>query len=71
MFGDSSGDTDSEASGINIRFADIGYKDLFSLQATFSNDGLSDTLQLMGMFIEYSDSSLPLPNNLGLIPIYE
>ena len=71
MFGDSSGDTDSEASGINIRFADVGYKDLFSLQATFSNDGLSDTLQLIGMFIEYSDSSLPLPSNLGLIPIYE
>lgn len=70
-FGDSSGDADENASGINIRFANVGYKDLFSLQATFSNDGLSDTLQLMGMFIEYSDSSLPLPSNLELTPIYE
>lgn len=70
-FGDSSGDADLGSSGINIRFANVGYKDLFSLQATFSNDGLSDTLQLMGMFIEYSDSSLPLPSEFELTPIYE
>lgn len=70
-FGNSSGDIDENASGINIRFTDVGYKDLFSLQATFSNDGITDTLQLMGMFIEYSDSSLPLPSNLELTPIYE
>jgi len=70
-FGDSSGEADADASGINIRYANVGYKDLFSLQATFSNDGLSDTLQLMGMFIEYSDSSLPLPSEFELSPIYE
>jgi hypothetical protein len=70
-FGDSSGDADAESSGINIRFCNVGYKDLFSLQATFTNDGLSDTLQLMGMFIEYSDSSLPLPSNFELTPVYE
>lgn len=70
-FGESSGDADENASGINIRYANVGYKDLFSLQATFTNDGLSDTLQLMGMFIEYSDSSLPLPSNFELTPVYE
>jgi hypothetical protein len=70
-FGDSSGEADADASGINIRYANVGYKDLFSIQATFSNDGLSDTLQLMGMFIEYSDSSLPLPSEFELTPIYE
>jgi len=70
-FGDSSGDVSADASGLNIRFCEVGYKDLFSLQATFTNDGLSDTIQLMGMFIEYSDSSLPLPSSLELTPVYE
>lgn len=70
-FGDSSGDISADASGLNIRFCEVGYKDLFSLQATFTNDGLSDTVQLMGMFIEYSDSSLPLPSSLELSPVYE
>ena len=70
-FGESSGDIDEDASGINIRYADVGYKDLFSLQATFSNDGISDTLQLMGMFIEYSESSLPLPSQYKLSEVYD
>ena len=70
-FGESSGDIDEDASGINIRYADVGYKDLFSLQATFTNDGLSDTLQLMGMFIEYSESSLPLPSQYKLSEVYD
>jgi len=69
-FGSSSGDPDENASGINVRYADVGYKDLFSLQATFTNDGLTDTLQLMGMFIEYSDSELPLPSNYQLMAAY-
>lgn len=70
-FGDSSGDPDENASGINIRYAQVGYKDLFSLQATFSNDGVSDSIQIMGMFIEYSDSSLPLPSSMELLPAYD
>lgn len=69
-FGDSSGDVSEDASGLNIRFCNVGYKDLFSLQATFTNDGLTDTIQLMGMFVEYSDSSLPLPSSLELTPVY-
>lgn len=71
QFGDSSGEVDSSASGLNIRFANVGYKDLFSLQATFTNDGLTDSIQLMGMFIEYSDSSLPLPSEFELTTVYE
>ena len=71
MFGTSSGEADENSSGLNIRFANVGYKDLFSLQATFTNDGLLDNLQLMGMFIEYSDSSLPLPSEFELQPVYE
>ena len=70
-FGESSGEVDSDISGINIRYADVGYKDLFSLQAILQNDGLSDTLQLIGMFIEYSDSELPPPSNYQLAEIYE
>lgn len=69
-FGDSSGEFSGDASGINIRYANVGYKDLFSLQATFTNDGMSDQVQLMGMYIEYSDSSLPLPSTYELKPVY-
>ena len=70
-WGESTGEFDLNTSGINIRFANVGYKDLFSLQASFTNDGLDDTVQLMGMFIEYSDSSLPLGNEYELSPAYD
>lgn len=65
-FGETTGDFSDEVSGINVRFKDLGNKDLFSLQAQFVNDGVSDSIQLMGIYIEYADSSLPLPSNMEL-----
>lgn len=65
-FGETSGDFGDEVSGINVRYKDLGNKDLFSLQAQFVNDGTEDAIQLMGIYIEYADSSLPLPSNMEL-----
>lgn len=69
-FGDSSGEYEGDVSGINVRFANVGNKDLFSLQASFSNEGLEDVVQLMGMYIEYANSSMPLPASMELQRVY-
>lgn len=69
-FGDSSGEYSGDVSGINVRFANVGNKDLFSLQASFSNEGMEDVVQLMGMYIEYADSSMPLPASMELQRVY-
>lgn len=65
-FGETTGDFGDEVSGINIRYKDLGNKDMFSLQAQFSNDGITDSIQLMGIYIEYADSSQPLPASMEL-----
>jgi len=60
-FGDSSGEYIGDVTGLTVRYVDLGNKDLFSLQAILSNAGLSDQVEFMGLFIEYSESAQPLP----------
>lgn len=65
-FGDSSGEYEPDTSGLLVRYADID-KDLFSLQAILQNSGIEDTIQFLGIFLEYSESDQPLPSDMRLI----
>jgi hypothetical protein len=64
--GDSSGSTLSSTSGLIVRYHDMENKDLFSVQAIVSNDGLADDIEFMGIYIEYSESTRPLPDTMKL-----
>jgi hypothetical protein len=70
-FGDTSGEYDPDTTGLVIRYIDLGNKDLFSLQGVISNNGLKDVVQFAGIFMEYSESSQPLPASMKLDRVYE
>lgn len=69
-FGDSSGEYTGDVSGLIVRYVDLGNKDLFSLQAVLSNNGLSDLVEFMGIYVEYSESAQPLPSEMALQRTY-
>lgn len=66
MWGNSSGDYSSDVSGINIRFIDLNNTEMFSIQTEITNDGLEDIIQVMSVFVEYADSTLPLASEYEL-----
>lgn len=66
MFGATSGTAPENASGLLVRWMNLRNRDLFSIQMTLTNDGLLDRIQFMGLYFEYSDSSLPLPGTMEL-----
>lgn len=70
MFGKTSGTAPSNTSGLLVRWMNLGNRDLFSIQITITNDGLSDRIQFIGLYFEYSDSSLPLPSTMELKKSY-
>jgi len=59
-WGDSTSDEVSQSSGIIVRYADVGNRDLFSLQTQIYNSGLKDQIEFVGYYMEYSDSEQPL-----------
>lgn len=69
-FGDSSGEYNADNSGLIVRYIDIN-KDLFSLQSVLQNDGLTDKIEFMGIFMQYQDSQQPLPSSMELQRVQE
>jgi len=68
QWGETTIDTENPAtSGITVKYADIGSRDLLSLQAQLANNGLNDQVQLMGIFFEYAESEQPLPSTNKLV----
>jgi hypothetical protein len=65
-WGESSGEFTGDVTGLTVRYLDLGSKDLFSLQAILSNNGIKDNIEFMGIFIEYRESSRPLPSSKKL-----
>lgn len=65
-FGDTSGEFTGETSGLLVRYLDLGNIDRLSMQAVFQNAGLSDNIELMGVYFAYSESSAPLPGSYQL-----
>lgn len=65
-WGESSGSYSSDVSGINVRFIDLNNQEMFSIQTEIVNDGLEDIIQIMSIYVEYSDSTLPLPGSYEL-----
>jgi hypothetical protein len=70
-FGDSSGEFTGDVTGLTVRYIDLGSKDLFSLQAILSNNGVKDDIEFMGILIEYRESARPLPSSKKLVRIQE
>lgn len=66
QFGESTLDQLTDSSNILVKYADVGSRDLFSLQAQITNNGLNDQVELMGIFFEYSRSEQPLPSTKRL-----
>lgn len=66
QFGTSSGSFDPDVSGLIVRYASLNNKDLFSIQTTIENNGLSDELSVVGVYIELSDSNRPLKSTSKL-----
>jgi hypothetical protein len=65
-WGESSGEYEANTSGLIVKYADLFNRDLFSLQTTIENDGLTDELSIIGMYIIFADSRRPLPNTAKL-----
>lgn len=68
-FGESSGEYVGDVTGMIIRYADVN-KDLLSLQAIVTNNGLNDRIEFMGIFFDYSESAQPLPSTMRLTRSY-
>lgn len=66
QFGTTTGSYVPDTSGLIIKYASLNNKDLFSIQTTIENDGLTDDLSVIGVFIELSDSSRPLKSSSKL-----
>lgn len=60
QFGRTTIDRKREASGLVVKYADLGMKDLFSVQLMLQNAGTDDQVEFMGVFFEYSFSDRPL-----------
>lgn len=71
MFGESSGEYIGDVSGLTVKYVDLGNKDLTSLQAILSNNGVKDNIEFMGLYIEYSESSQELPASKKLQRVVE
>jgi hypothetical protein len=65
-FDEATGTALNELSGLNVKYIDMGNKDVLSLQAVMQNDGLNDQVQFAGIFMEYSISQQPLPSSARL-----
>ena len=52
---------DDAGSTINVRYINLRQKDLFWVKFNIQNDGISDEVSLMGLYIYYSQSNKPLP----------
>jgi hypothetical protein len=48
-------------SSINTRYVDLKNRDMLSVKFNIMNDGLSDEIEFMGLYIYYSDSQRQLP----------
>lgn len=57
------GEMNSEESGstINVRYINLKQKDLFWVKFNIQNDGLSDEISIIGLYIYYSESRRSLP----------
>lgn len=51
---------------INIRYVTLRQKDMFWVKLNLQNDGISDEISLIGIYLYYSESSRPLPFNMKL-----
>lgn len=47
--------------GLNIKFINLKNRNLFAASLNLQNDGVSDEIEFIGLFIYYSDSNKPLP----------
>ena len=52
---------ETSGSGINFRYLDLKQKELYWVKFIISNNGLSDEVSLIGLFIYYVVSSSPPP----------
>lgn len=61
LWGETSGEYEADTSGLIVKYADLFNKDLFSVQSTLENAGLTDDLSVVGLYIMFADSNRPLP----------
>lgn len=66
LWGETSGEYEADTSGLIVKYADLYNRDLFSLQATIENAGLSDELSVIGIYIIFTESRRPLRNTAKL-----
>lgn len=58
--------TDEGGSSVNIRYINLNQKDLFWVKLNLQNNGIEDELDLIGIFLYYSESSRPLTFEMKL-----
>lgn len=58
--------TDEGGSSVNVRYINLNQKDLFWVKLNLQNNGIEDELDLIGIFLYYSESSRPLTFEMKL-----
>jgi hypothetical protein len=69
MWGESTSDEAAVSNKLEIKYIDMGSRDLFSAQVQVVNTGVKDLIEVMGVFFEYSESEQPLPSSKKLVKI--
>jgi hypothetical protein len=52
---------DEVSSQINLKYIDLKQKDLFWIKLNIQNNGVEDEIEILGIYIYYSNSNRPLP----------
>ena len=53
-------------SSVNIRYINLKQKDMFWVKLNIQNDGIEDEVDLIGIYLYYSQSNRPLTFNMKL-----
>ena len=53
-------------SSVNIRYINLKQKDMFWVKINLQNDGIEDEIDLIGIYLYYSQSNRPLTFNMKL-----
>lgn len=67
-FGETTIDQLKESLSLVIKYIEVGNKDLLNLQVNIQNSGLNDQIEIMAIFFEYSDTTIPLESDKRLKP---
>lgn len=63
--------TDEGGTSLNIRYINLNQKDLFWVKVNIQNNGIEDELDLIGIYLYYSQSTRPLTFDMKLTKLAE